>query len=72
MRGMKQIQKQEAQRTPNTFNGSRSTPGHIIIKKQNVVIKKNLIAEKPKDDNYLQEKPYKVITGCFSEETLKP
>ena len=39
---------------------------------QNVVIKKNLIAEKPKDDNYLQEKPHKVITGCFSEETLKP
>ena len=72
MQRKKQIQKQEAQRTPNIFNRSRSTPNHIVIKMQNVMIKQNFNSRKTKDDSYLQEKPHEVITGCFSEETLKP
>ena len=61
-----------AQRTPNIFNRSRSTPSHIVIKMQNVVIKKNFHSKKTNVDSYLQGKPHKVITGCISEETLKP
>ena len=70
MQGRKQIQKQEAQRTPNTFNRSRSTPGHIVIKKQNVVKKDNFNSRKTKDDSYLQGKHHKVITGFFQKKLL--
>ena len=51
----------EAQRTHNKISQSRSTPRHIVIKWENVVIKEELKKKnKPKKEintNYNKEKP---------------
>ena len=68
MCGRKQIQSRR-HKEPPLYSTEAS---RIVIKTQNVVIKKTFHSKKTKVDSYLQGKPHKVITGCISEETLKP
>ena len=58
--GGKQIQVQEAQRTPNKMNPKRTTPRNILVKVVKV-IQWILKSARKKTTYYVQEKPHKVI-----------
>ena len=61
------IQIQEAQRTPNKINKSRSTQRHIVIKLAKHKKKKKIKNSKRKEDGNTQGKLHKAIRGFLSQ-----